>query len=95
MYSLGIVGLLAYVAFLGAAIVALGAVWLRWGRREAALAFAAGIAVFAFVNTNVSGEIGSDVLLWSSAALALALYVESRDPGGEGPDGEAVILNRR
>jgi O-antigen ligase len=99
LYSLGVVGLLAYSAFLAAAAAALVAVWRRWGRREAALAFVVGIGAFAFVNTNVSGEIGSDALLWTAAAVALALYAESRgahreDPG-TGPEDEAVILRRR
>jgi O-antigen ligase len=95
LYSLGIVGLIAYSAFLGAAAAALIVVWRRWGRREAALAFAVGIAAFAFVNTNVSGEVGSDALLWSAAAVALALYAESQATRGEESDGEAVILRRR
>jgi O-antigen ligase len=95
LYSLGVVGLLAYVVFLGAAAAALVAVGRRWGRREAGLAFAIAIAVFAFVNTNVSGEVGSDALLWSAAAVALALYAESQTTRGEESDGEAVILRRR
>jgi hypothetical protein len=39
------------------------------------------IGVFAFVNTNVSGEIGADVLLWTVAAIAIALYADF-DTGG-------------
>ena len=97
LYSLGVFGLLAYSAFLASAAAALIAVWRRWGRREAALAFVVGIAAFAFVNTNVSGEIGSDALLWTAAAVALALYAESRGAPRDqaSAEDEAVILSRR
>ena len=95
LYSLGVFGLLAYTAFLASAAAALIAVWRRWGRREAALAFAVGIAAFAFVNTNVSGEVGSDALLWTAAAVALALYAESQGARAAEREDEAVILSRR
>ena len=77
-YSLGVLGLLAFVAFVGSALVALVAV-VRTRVRipEPAVPFALALGVFAFVNTNVSGEIGSDALLWSAVAIALALYAVS------------------
>lgn len=80
-YSLGALGLFAYLVFVGSAVVALVSVIRRWGRgHDPAVAFALGIGVFAFVNTNVSGEIGADALLWSAAAIAVALYADSRVP---------------
>lgn len=102
-YSLGAVGLLAYVVFVGSAIVALVSVIRRSrGRRNAAVAFGVGMGAFAFVNTNVSGEIGSDALLWSAAAIALVLYADSHPPRpsaggrpGAGHERGVVILPRR
>lgn len=77
-HALGVVGLVAFVAFVGAAVLALVRVVRRRGR-DPAVAFAVGIGALAFANTNVSGEIGSDALLWAAAALALALYEEPRE----------------
>ena len=44
--------------------------------REPAVPFALALGVFALVNTNISGEIGSTPLLWSAVAIALALYTD-------------------
>ena len=78
-YSLGAVGMLAFLAFIGSAVAALVSALRASGRRhDPALAFGLGIGVFAFVNTNVSGEIGSDALLWSAAAISLVLSMEAR-----------------
>ena len=75
-YSLGAIGLAAYLVFLGSALVALVSV-VRRGRRDQVVAFVLPIGVFAFVNTNVSGEIGEDVLLWTVSAIAVALYADA------------------
>jgi O-antigen ligase len=86
-YSLGALGLFAYLAFVGSAAIALISVIRRWDRGEGpavAIALPLGIGAFAFVNTNVSGEIGADALLWSAAAIAVALYADSRVPGEPG-----------
>ena len=74
-YSLGAIGLIAYLVFVGSALVALVSVVRRAGR-DPVVAFALAIGVFAFVNTNVSGEIGSDALLWTTAAIAIALHAD-------------------
>jgi O-antigen ligase len=76
-YSLGIIGLAAYVGLLAAAVAALVSV-LRSNRVDQVVHFTLGIAVFAFVNANISGEIGEDALLWSASAVAVALYAETR-----------------
>ena len=74
-YSLGAIGLAAYLLFLGTALVALVSI-VRRGRRDQVVAFVLPIGVFALVNTNVSGEIGEDALLWTVAALTVALYAD-------------------
>lgn len=86
-YSLGAIGLIAYIAFFGSAVAAIGSVVRRKGRvGEPAVALTLGLGAFAIVLTNVSGEIGQDVVLWTAAALAIMLYAESRaapaEPGG-------------
>jgi O-antigen ligase len=79
-YSLGAIGLIAYLVFVGSALLALVSV-VRRGTRDPVVAFALAIGAFAFVNTNVSGEIGEDALLWTAAAIAVALYADL-DKGG-------------
>lgn len=74
-YSLGAIGLAAYLLLLGTALVALVSV-VRRGRRDQVVAFVLPIGVFAIVNTNVSGEIGEDALLWTAATLTVALYAD-------------------
>ena len=74
-YSLGAIGLAAYLLLLGTALVALVSV-IRRGRRDQVVAFVLPIGVFAIVNTNVSGEIGEDALLWTAATLTVALYAD-------------------
>jgi O-antigen ligase len=74
-YSLGVLGALPYLIFLGAAIWAL----LRLATRRppgVAIALAVGLYAFAFVSANLSGEIGADASLWSAGALAAGLYTE-------------------
>jgi O-antigen ligase len=74
-YSLGAVGLVAFIAFLGSGAAALAAVIRRRDRVPgAAVPLVLGLGTFAFVNTNISGEIGSDVLLWTTVALAVSLH---------------------
>jgi O-antigen ligase len=74
LYSLGLLGALPYLALLAAGIAAL----VLLGRRPAGppLVFAAGLYAFAFVSSNLSGEIGADAPLWAAGALAVALYAE-------------------
>nr|MBA3366290.1 hypothetical protein [Actinomycetota bacterium] len=40
--------------------------------------FLVSLFLFAFVASNLSGEIGADALLWSSGALAVGLYGAER-----------------
>ena len=74
VYSLGVLGAVPYLALLAAGISAL----VLLGRRRAGppLVFAAGLYAFAFVSSNLSGEIGADAPLWAAGALAVALYAE-------------------
>ncbi|MGD0713782.1 MAG: O-antigen ligase family protein [Gaiellaceae bacterium] len=74
LYSLGLLGALPYLALLAAGVAAL----VLLGRRPAGppLVFAAGLYAFAFVSSNLSGEIGADAPLWAAGALAVALYAE-------------------
>lgn len=77
-YSLGLPGLLLFSAFVLLPLVAL------WRRRDALRSptgcFAVAVFTFAFLESNFSGEIGTDVLLWSGAALALAIFDAGRRP---------------
>jgi O-antigen ligase len=78
-YSLGVIGLVAYLVFIGSAVLALVTV-VRRSARDEGVVFAVAVGAFAFVNTNVSGEIGEDALLWTAAAVAVALYADFRRP---------------
>ena len=75
-YSLGLIGLLSYLVFFGAAIWA--AVRLRHRRRSTAALLMIGLGVYGLVDANISGEIGADLLVWTAAALAISLYAEQR-----------------
>jgi O-antigen ligase len=75
-YSLGVPGLVLFVVLIGVPGVLL---LLRQGRhRPASYALACGIFAFAFLQSNVSGEIGADAALWSASALAIAIYLDDR-----------------
>jgi O-Antigen ligase len=76
-YSLGVVGLASYVVFFGAAAWALARIAWRQ-RRNTAVLLAVGLGAYGFVEVNVSGEIGTDVVAWTAAALAIALYADQR-----------------
>ena len=74
-FSLGALGLILFVLFVGSGAVALASVVRRRARVPgAAVPLAVGLAAFAFTNTNISGEIGSDALLWTAIALAVSLH---------------------
>ena len=75
-YSLGLIGLLSYLGFVGAAIWA--AARLRQRSRSTAALLMVGLGVYGLVEANISGEIGADLLVWTAAALAIALYGEQR-----------------
>ena len=84
-YSLGIPGLLLFVTALAAAAWAL----LRLLRRRAdrLAGFALAFFAFAFVNSNVSNELGADAWLWAACALALAVFAATGAAGE--PEGRA------
>lgn len=75
LYSFGIGGLLLYVAAITAAAVA----YVRIGRGAFRLrvdgpaAFFLGFALYAFLQSQISGEIAEDVRIWVAAALGMAL----------------------
>ena len=74
-YSLGIIGL---ILFLATSLMSLFALWkLLRGRMERfASLLVLGFASFAAVNAMVSGEIGSDASLWVALTLPVALYAD-------------------
>ncbi len=72
-YSLGALGLVAYVAFVGSAAAAALSVLRRRPRSDQAAALVLGLGAFAIAKTNISGEIGEDAILWSAAALAVVV----------------------
>jgi O-antigen ligase len=75
-YSLGVPGLVLFVVLIAVPGVLL---LLRRGRRrEARYALGCGVFAFAFLQSNVSGEIGADAALWSASALTVALYLDDR-----------------
>ena len=76
-YSLGALGLVAYVTFVGSAAAAALSVLRRRPRGDQAAALVLGLGAFAIAKTNISGEIGEDAILWSAAAFAVVLYLES------------------
>ena len=59
-----------------------------------------GLGAFALAKTNISGEIGEDAILWTAAALAVVLYVESGSTAPESSvqkfriGGAAILLCR-
>ena len=83
-YSLGALGAIAYVAFVGSAAAAALVVTRRRARGDQAAALVIGLGAFAIAKTNISGEIGEDAILWSAAALAVVLYAESGSTGRQG-----------
>jgi len=81
-YSLGAPGLILFLVFVFVPVFALiKNVALR---NDPLVAFAGGLFVFALFEANVSGEIGEDVLLWSSAVFVLGA-TQLRGDGGSAP----------
>jgi O-antigen ligase len=72
-FSLGLLGLVPFLALAAAAAVALACVMKA---RVSGAAVCAGLAGFAIVSTSVSGEIGADAVAWAAAALTLGVYAE-------------------
>lgn len=84
-FSLGLLGTVPFLALLGAGGWAL-LTSLR-GSRAGPPGLVAVLGSFAFATTNVSGEIGTDALLWTASALAVAVYADSRRTPSSGlPD---------
>jgi O-antigen ligase len=74
-HALGLLGLVPFLLLVGVPAVAL--VWLRrWTDRRHACVLA-GVFAFAFAESNFSGEIGSDTLLWATAAFVVAQWADS------------------
>jgi O-antigen ligase len=73
-YSLGVVGVVAYLTLLGCAAFAV--VGILRGRHDRGRIVVLGLGVFAFVSSNISGEIGADAMLWATAALAVGLHAD-------------------
>jgi O-antigen ligase len=71
IYSLGAFGLALYAAAVAAAAWALVQVARR--ARDALAVFGVAFFAFAFVSSNMSGELGADAWLWTAAALGVAL----------------------
>jgi hypothetical protein len=75
-HALGLLGLLPFLLLVGVPAVALLRL-RRWTDRRRACVLA-GIFAFAFAESNFSGEIGSDTLLWASAAFVVAQWSDAR-----------------
>ena len=73
-YSLGVVGVVAYLTLLGSAAFAV--VGILRGRHDRGRVVVLGLGVFAFISSNISGEIGADAMLWAVAALAVGLHAD-------------------
>jgi O-antigen ligase len=72
-FSLGLLGLVPYLAFVVTGF------WAFMGlvrRQSEDVVLAAALGGFAFVATNVSGEIGADAVLWAASASLVALYAD-------------------
>jgi O-antigen ligase len=78
MYSLGVIGLVLFVALVVLSSVAIVRL-LQRGRDRFAALFALGVAAFAAVNSMISGEIGSDASIWIALALPVALSADHND----------------
>jgi O-antigen ligase len=73
-FSLGIPGTIFFAAFL---LLPLLAFWRRRTELNRSLTpFVLGLFSFAFAESNFSGEIGTDVILWSTALYAVFLLAE-------------------
>jgi O-antigen ligase len=73
-FSLGLLGLIPYLALIGAAAIALAHLART---RSTAAQVAAGFAGVAAISTSVSGEIGADAVAWAAAGLALGAYAQA------------------
>jgi hypothetical protein len=91
-YSLGALGLVAYVAFVGSAAAAAIAVGRRRPRGDPAVALVLGLGAFALAQTSLSGEIAEDAVLWTAAALAVVLYVEPTSSAPESSAPESSVF---
>jgi hypothetical protein len=80
-YSLGAAGFVLFLAFLVIPVFVL-MTRLR-ARSESLRVFAVGLFTFAFVESNFSGEIGTDVVLWSSAAIVVLVLLAPPAPDPE------------
>jgi hypothetical protein len=72
LYSFGVPGLVLYLVLL---VAAFGAALTRayHSRGDVPSMFVLGFLIFAFVNSNLSGAIGSDAWLWAAGAMSVAL----------------------
>jgi len=72
-FSLGLLGLLPYLALVLTGLCA----FIGLVRRQSEhVVLAAALGGFAFVATNVSGEIGADAVLWTASAALVMLYAD-------------------
>jgi hypothetical protein len=79
VYSLGIAGLVLFLLLIGLPMVAGYRLLRRTGGAVPLLV--ALMFTFAFFESNFSGEIGADSLLWASAGLLVALSLDRRRTG--------------
>jgi O-antigen ligase len=73
IHALGVIGFVPFLVFAVLPAVALLRLW-RLRARAMPYLLPLGLFAFALVESNWSGEIGADSLLWASAALAVVLY---------------------
>ena len=80
-YSLGALGLVLLLAFMATTFRAAAA--LARGSPSAGERLVVGLLAFAVANGMVSGEIGADAILWTTALVAVALYADRRSTASE------------
>jgi hypothetical protein len=72
VYSLGVVGGVLYAVLIGIPIVVL---WRRRSGVDKSLGhFITAVFIFAFIESNFSGELGTDLMLWSVAAFTVVAF---------------------
>ena len=80
-YSLGLPGLLLFVSAIAAGAWAL--VRVRRGGGGVLPDFTVALFLFALVNSNLTNELGTDVWLWTAAALSVSLLAARRLEAGQ------------
>jgi hypothetical protein len=76
-HALGLIGLVPFVLLAALPLVAIVRM-RRFGGTSSIYLFSVGLYVFAITQSNFSGEIGTDVLLWGAGAIVIGIYADWR-----------------